>query len=146
MVQASDLSQQYQTHYQQYTVTHYQQYTVFVYLEITPLQVSPLLPSRTINSPCGTPSRMPPTDSKKAIRCISTNNSQRLRPNDLQSHRHDPLFHQGELQHSGGQPGACEYSHTGLVPLTQGEKERVQPLTRSLVPEPVLRRGEPNYI
>lgn len=37
-----------------------------------------------------------------AFWCMSTHNSQRLPPSDLQSHRGDPLVPQGKLQHCTG--------------------------------------------
>jgi len=86
-------------------------------------------PSRTMESPDETLSRMPPKDSKKAgysellfgaFWCVGTHNRQSLPPSDLQSNGGDPLVHQRELQHSGAQPGICEYPHTRLAPHTLG--------------------------
>jgi len=69
---------------------------------------------------------------------LSTHNSQSLP--SMHSRGGDPLIHQGELQHSGAQPGIVSIPTPAwrLTPWETLEKEKVQPLSRSLVPEPVL--------
>lgn len=91
------------------------------FLQITPLQVSPLLPMSELLSPCSIFSNTPYRHSKKA-RYWSVS--------------------WGELQHIGDQPGAREYHHTHPVPLTlgnSGKEETPAPLQEfGLVPDPGL--------
>ncbi|KAI3351319.1 hypothetical protein L3Q82_005864 [Scortum barcoo] len=99
-----------------------------------------------MESPAGALSSTPPRDSKKAgysvllFGPVGTNNSKRPIPNP-KAQGSDPLVHRGELQHVAAELGSYEQAHTSSPPLTLGNSRvvwRVQPLSRSWVPEPKL--------
>jgi len=83
---------------------------------------------------------LPGLPNSPPVWCMRTNNSQNLPSFDLQTQWRDSLAHRRELQHGGAHPGASEYPQTCPAPLSMGnsrsEYERVQPFSRSLVPEP----------
>lgn len=64
-----------------------------------------------------------------AVQSISTHNSQRLPLSDSQSHRGNPLYLEGELQHSGAPQGGLWVSpHPPGASHSQQQKDRVQPV------------------
>ncbi|KAK0148965.1 hypothetical protein N1851_010649 [Merluccius polli] len=91
-------------------------------------------PSRTRESPEGALSSTPSKESKKG-----TNNSQDPSPHPKAEGGY-PLVYRGKLQHTGTKPGAISIATPAwrLSPVATPEWKRVQPLSRRLVPEPLL--------